>query len=63
MKLVDMTEEEFRKHLVQECEDGSITEDQIEEIMEHSESGADRGAARILSMFGFLGKKLIFKND
>ena len=63
MKLVDKTPEEFREFLLQECEDGSITEDQMEEIIAHSESGADRGAARILSMFGFLGKKLIFKND
>ena len=63
MKLVDMTSEQFRELLVQDCLDGSITEDQMEEIIEHSESGADRGAARILSKFGFLGKKIIFKED
>ena len=63
MKLVDKTPEQFREFLVKECEDGSITEDQIEEIMEHSERGEDRAATVTLAFLGFLGKKLVFKED
>jgi hypothetical protein len=63
MKLADKTPEEFREFLLQECEDGSITEDQIEEIIEHSERGEDRAATVTLAVFGVLGKNLIFKND